>query len=285
MDIGIGLPATVPGIDRESLLEWARRSERRGFSTLGVLDRIVYPNYEPLTALAAAAAVTERIRLTTSILIAPYHLNTALLAKQAATVDRLSGGRLVLGVALGARDDDYEASGIPTTGRGKRLDAQIEEMRRIWDGEEKGYAGPIGPPADGGPRLILGGQVAESFERAAKYGEGWIMGGGTPEQFREGVASLEAAWERHGREGRPRTAGLAYYALGPEAKKDADWYLHDYYGWLGEYADQIAASAATSEEMVKGYAQAFEEAGCEELIFFPCATDPEQVDLLAEAAL
>src|SRR5688572_32758738 len=115
MDIGIGLPNAVRGVDRRGIVEWARRAEQAGFSSLGVIDRIVYPNYEPLIALAAAAAVTERVRLLTHILILPYRVNGALVAKQAATIDALSGGRLSLGVAIGARDDDYEVSGVPTS--------------------------------------------------------------------------------------------------------------------------------------------------------------------------
>src|SRR5947209_5832233 len=100
MEIGIGLPATIPGVEREQLLEWARRADARGFSSLGVIDRLVYGNLESLVTLGAAAAVTERIRLTTAILLLPFR-NAAVVAKQAATVDRISDGRLVLGVAVG----------------------------------------------------------------------------------------------------------------------------------------------------------------------------------------
>src|SRR3954466_3461261 len=123
MNVGIGLPSTIPGVDRESLLAWARKAEERGFSTLGTLDRIVYGNYESLIALAAAAAVTERIKLATDILIAPLRANTALLAKQAATIDHLAGAdRVVLGLAPGGRPDDYEHSGVDFSKRGGGFD-------------------------------------------------------------------------------------------------------------------------------------------------------------------
>src|SRR3712207_5907856 len=126
MDITIGLPNTVAGVTRDALLEWSRRAEARGFPGVASLDRLVYPNYEALISLAAAAAVTERVRLTTQVLLAPWRVNAALLAKQVATVHHLSGGRLVLGIGLGARDDDYTASGITTQGRGDRLTAMLE---------------------------------------------------------------------------------------------------------------------------------------------------------------
>ena len=135
MKVGIGLPNAVRGVDRRGIVEWARRAEDAGFSTLGTIDRVVYPNYESLIALAAAAAVTERIGLATDILIAPLRRSTALLAKQAATVDHLSGGRLVMGLAVGGRDDDFEAVGADFGARGRVFDGQLEEMMKIWRGD------------------------------------------------------------------------------------------------------------------------------------------------------
>src|SRR5690348_8298703 len=152
MDIGIGLPNTVPGVEGRRLIDWASEAEEAGFSTLGTIGRLVYPNYEELIALSAAAAVTSRIRLTTSVLLAPLYANAALFAKQAASLDRLSGGRLVLGLGLGGREDDYTASALPTTGKGRRLDEQLTEMKRIWSGEHYGYAGAIGPEPVRRPR-------------------------------------------------------------------------------------------------------------------------------------
>jgi len=279
MEVGIGLPTTISGVTSKQVLEWARRAEATGFSSLGTIDRIVYGNYDPLIALAAVAGVTERIRLATTILIAPYRANGALVAKQAASLDHVSNGRLVLGVAVGGREDDYAASGADFHTRGKDLDAMLEEWERIWAGETG-----IGPqPPRGRPTLIVGGTADVAFERAARHGDGWIMGGGTPEMYKEGAQKLEAAWQAAGREGKPRGMALAYYALGDGAKEAADSYLHDYYGFLGEYADMIAGSAATDADTVRAYVQGFAEAGCDELVIFPCNPDPGQVDLLADA--
>lgn len=287
MDIGIGLPNAIPGTTGTALVDWARNAEGAGFSTLGTIGRLVYPNYEELVALSAAAAVTTRIRLTTSVLIAPLYTNTALLAKQAATLDRLSGGRLVLGVALGGRDDDYTASGLSTEGRGRRLEEQLTGMKRIWAGEQLGHAGGIGPePARrGGPELLLGGATEASFRRAARLGDGWIIGGTTPDNFAQAATSVDKAWQDAGRPGKPRKVALAYFALGPAARAQADTYLLDYYDWLGDIATQITAGAAVSADMAQAYAAAFTTAGCDELIFMPTASHPDQIGLLADAVL
>src|SRR5919199_1585802 len=147
MDVGIGLPNAVRGVDRAGIVDWAQRAEAAGFSSLGTIDRIVYENYEALVALAAAAAVTERIKLLTSVLLAPLRTNTALFAKQAASVDGLSEGRLVLGLAIGGREDDYELSGVDFSSRAQAFDRQLDDLRRFWDGDE------VGPDAPGGPTV------------------------------------------------------------------------------------------------------------------------------------
>jgi alkanesulfonate monooxygenase SsuD/methylene tetrahydromethanopterin reductase-like flavin-dependent oxidoreductase (luciferase family) len=271
-------------VERDQLLEWARRADARGFSSVGTIDRIVYDNYEPLIALAAAAAVTERIRLAATILIAPYRSNAALVAKQAASVDRLSNGRLVLGVAVGGREDDYEVSGVDFHTRGRRFEEMLEHWQDVWAGKSFGTAGAIGPrPPRGRPTLIVGGSVDAAFERAARYGDGWIMGGGAPQQFAQGAATAREAWQAAGRDGAPRLMSLGYFALGDRAEQAANEYLRDYYAFVGEYAGMIADSAAKDAATVSQYVQAFSDAGCDELILFPCDPDPAQVDLLAEA--
>lgn len=279
MDVSIGLPNAVPGTTGPELIEWARRADARGFSSLGTIDRVVYDNYEPLIALAAAAAVTERIGLCTSVLLAPLRQNPVDLAKKALSLNALSGGRFTLGLGLGGREDDYEVSEIETEGRGKRFDAMLERMREVWDGDE------VGPSAGQPPRVVIGGGVDASFARAARFGEGWIAGGSPPDQYAPMAEKAKAAWSEAGREGEPRLMGLAYFALGDDPEADARAYLGDYYAWLGEdIANYIVGSAAKDAETVRRYVDEFAEAGCGELIFCPSSSDPAQVDLLADAA-
>jgi alkanesulfonate monooxygenase SsuD/methylene tetrahydromethanopterin reductase-like flavin-dependent oxidoreductase (luciferase family) len=131
---------------------------------------------------------------------------------------------------------------------------------------------------------MVGGGAKAAYRRAAQYGAGWTMGGGTPDQFREGKAATEEAWREHGREGSPRTSVLAYFSLGANGPENAREYLHDYYAAMGEeIAEMIAQSVATDEDTVAGNAQAFDDLGADELVWFPCSHDLEQVELLAEA--
>jgi alkanesulfonate monooxygenase SsuD/methylene tetrahydromethanopterin reductase-like flavin-dependent oxidoreductase (luciferase family) len=280
MEIGIGLPNSVRGVDRAGIVEWARRAEDAGFASLGTIDRLVYPSYESLIALAAAAAVTERIRLVTDILLAPLHSNTALLAKQAATIDSLSGGRLELGLAPGAREDDYEVSGVDMRARGRLFDRQLEELTRHWSGDTG-----VGPaPARGErPALLIGGRAGAAFRRAARWADGWTMGGGSPDGLAEPLDQLRTAWREAGRDGEPRVLALFYFVLGPDADAAARASLGGYYAYLGEYADMIVEGAAKDAATLREYLAGFEQAGADEVICFPASADPVQVDLLAEA--
>src|SRR4051812_12880850 len=281
MDIGIGLANAVRGVDRAGIVDWARRADAAGFSTLGTVDRIAYGNYESLIALAAAAAVTERIRLATDILIAPLRANTALLAKQAATIDHLSGGRLVLGLAPGGREDDYALSGVDFGARGRIFDRQLDALARFWGGE--GGLGPA-PAQDGRPGLLVGGRADVAFRRAARFADGWTAGGGGPEAFGQGREKVRAAWRDEGRDGEPRTMALFYFSLGDDARETAQEKLGDYYAFLGDYAQNVVDSAAKDADTIRRYLAAYEEAGADEVILFPASADPAQVDLLAEVA-
>src|SRR6266581_2462848 len=163
MNIGVGLPTSTSGISGQLLVDWAKRADAGPFSSLGVVDRVAYQNYEPFTALAAAAAVTQRVRLATMVVIAPLR-NTAILAKQAASVHAISDGRVTLGLAVGARGEDYAVSGVDSRGRGRRFGEQLEAIRDIWEG------GTIGPtPATPGPQLLVGGSSGEALARMADH--------------------------------------------------------------------------------------------------------------------
>ena len=286
MDIGIGLPTTIPGTTREQLLEFARRADAAGFSSLGTIDRIVYPNYEPLVALAGVAAVTERARLLTSVLLAPLRSNVALFAKQAASIQVLSNGRLVLGLGIGGRPDDFEASHLPMERRGARLDEMLDELQRLWAGEERGFAGGVGPDVSADPpSLILGGGVDAAFRRAAKHGDGWILGAQPPEAFPEPRDKLRAAFADAGRSERPRAMAISYFSLDddPEARVRAS--VGDYYSFAGQYGNMIVELTPKGEDAVRERIAAFEAVECDELILFPASPDPDQVDKLAALAL
>src|SRR6266498_2429978 len=185
MQIGIGLPNPIPGTTGETIIQWARRAEGAGFSSLATIDRIVYPSYESLIALAAAAAVTERVGLMTNVLLGPTR-NPVLLAKEAASVDQLSGGRLTLGLGVGAREDDFEAAGLDFHTRGKRWDEDLELIHRTWRGEPMGAGKPVGPRPARGDRvpILIGGMSDRAVERTVRWAIGWTVGGAPPERAR-----------------------------------------------------------------------------------------------------
>jgi alkanesulfonate monooxygenase SsuD/methylene tetrahydromethanopterin reductase-like flavin-dependent oxidoreductase (luciferase family) len=285
MDIGIGIPNSVRGTTGPQLLEWARRAEAAGFSTLGTIGRVAYPSYEELTVLAAAGAVTERIGLMSNILVAPTR-SAAELAKQAATVHELTGGRLVLGVAAGGRSDDFSVTGRDFATRGRRFDEQLAELRRAFAGEALADGSePVVPDGTQPVPILIGGASDAAVRRTVEFGVGWTAGGVPPQMVAPFVERVRAAWRDGGREGSPRIVALNYFSLG-DTEDRSRGYLLDYYGFGGpEFAEMVAGGAHRSAEAVRDVVAAFAEAGVDELILDPTVGDPEQVDLLADAAL
>ncbi|GIF07088.1 LLM class flavin-dependent oxidoreductase [Actinoplanes siamensis] len=280
MDIGIGLPTTVSGADGRALVAFALRAEAAGFSTLACFDRLVYDNYDSLIALAAAAGATERIRLATTVLLAPYRPSVAELAKQLASLDRLSGGRLVLGVSAGGRADDFAAAGTTYGDRGRRLDRMIEEMREIWAG--RGPFPGIGPrPTGGDVPVWIGGHSPAALRRAARHGAGWISPGGSAAGFPQLVEHARAVFTAQGRTEAPYLVALANVALGEQRRAEAERHVLRYYQHLGPKARFLVDSLITDGPGLRAAVDGFAKAGCDELLLFPCTGDPQHVDDLA----
>ena len=278
MRVGLGLPTTVSGANRELILNWAREAERRPFSTLGVFDRLAYDSWDPLIALAAAASVTSRIGLATTVLNGPLY-NTAALTKGLASLDVLSGGRLVVGLAIGARETDYAVAGIDARARGQRLTEQLLALRTHW---EEGQLGPR-PAQAGGPRLLVGGLSDAVFARLARYAHGYLHGGGPPKAFARAAEKARAAWTDAGRPDKMHLWGTAYYALGQDEVEAGSRYMKDYYAFTGPFAEKVAAGLLTSPEALREFVQGYTEAGCDELLLFPTVANLSQVTRLAEA--
>ncbi|MCS7173341.1 MAG: LLM class flavin-dependent oxidoreductase [Armatimonadetes bacterium] len=278
MRIGIGLPSGVPGVRGGAVVRWAQRAEAAPFSSLAVIDRVAYDSYDPLLALTAAAAVTQRVKLVTAVLVSPLR-NTVLLAKELASLDQLSGGRLVVGFAVGAREEDYLVAGIDHRGRGSRLTEQLRALRRIW---EEGTVGP--PPAQpGGPPFLVGGFADEAFARAARYAQGYFHGGGPPRAFARAAEVARMAWVEAGRPGRPELWGQGYFVLGEEARERGIRYMRDYYAFTGPMVERIVGQLLTTPQAVVQFVEGYAAAGCDELVLMPAVADLDQVDRLAEA--
>jgi alkanesulfonate monooxygenase SsuD/methylene tetrahydromethanopterin reductase-like flavin-dependent oxidoreductase (luciferase family) len=273
VNVGVGLPTTTPGADGALVVEWAKRAEAGPFTSLAVLDRLAYESFEPFTALAAAAGVTSRVRLATMVAAGPLR-PTALLAKQAASLHALSGGRLTLGLAIGARVEDYEAAGVDHRDRGRRLAEQLAYVRGRVEEERVG-------PSREGIELLVGGASGPAFARMARYADGYAHGGGPPRAFAGAAARAEAAWRDLGRPGRPRLWGQGYFALGDV--EAGNTYLRDYYAFTGPFAERVVAANLTSARAVKDFVRGYAEAGCDELVLFPTVSDLSELDRLAEA--
>lgn len=294
MKIGVALPAQVADVTRADVLGFAERAEQHGLDSVWVLDRLVYDSLAPLPLLAAAAAVTRRIRIGTSILLATLW-SPLLLAKELATIDRLSGGRLIVGMAVGGRDPDFQAAGVLMRTRGRRLEETVALLKQAWTGEPVDHDGrafqihvpPLGPRPvqQPNPPVWLGGFAEDAIRRAVRLGDGYIAGGRGPEYLRSAMPLVRRMAAEAGRD--PASfpiASLVYFCLDsdPErALKTTADYIQTYYGRLifEPREGAVYGRADQAAARMKEYAVL----GVDTLILVPVVRDTEQVDRLAEA--
>ena len=289
MQLGIGLPNTMAHeTDRTLMLDWARLADEAGFAVLGTIDKPNYDSWDPLATLAGVAGVTERIRLATTILQLPNR-NEVLVAKQAAVVDQLSAGRLVLGLAQGGREDDFGAFGAGFKGRSARFERQVGRIREIWQAardadRDHGVLGPA-PVQQPAPPIWAGATTPTAVERAARVADGFIFGTAGSAAMKERTPAVREAFAAAGKPD-ATIAGLAYVGVGDDAGAALDEAAHHvlrYYGRLWTEPENLIHHGPTSklaEEIA-----AYEEAGVDVLILFPEIPSLDQVERLAEDVL
>jgi alkanesulfonate monooxygenase SsuD/methylene tetrahydromethanopterin reductase-like flavin-dependent oxidoreductase (luciferase family) len=276
-----------PDLGRDVLLEWMIEADQAGFSSLSAGERIAFGNHDLVVTMAAAAAVTSRIRLMSTVLSLPLH-NEVFIAKQAASLDVLSCGRFVLGVGVSERPDDFAALGAEYRDRGARFERQLQCVRRVWSqecGDRGARVGPV-PTTPGGPPILIGAFAPKALERVGRLADGFLGFSFTPDpsdQMRQ-YGQVLRSWEESGRSGRPRFAAGTYFALGPEAPERASEWIKNYYGYLPDETQRafIDAVSTTSEDGIRKAIHDFGEAGADEVYFSPMIPELDQVDRLAE---
>lgn len=277
MEVGIGFPNTFD-IDRTDCLKWARKAEEGPFTSLSFLDRLGYVGTEPLSTLATCAGVTDDIRLATTIVAAPLR-NAALLAKETASIDVLCDGRLVIGLAIGAREEDYEIAGVSWSDRGRRFTQQLARLRECWEDDSLGPD----PVQEGGPTVLIGGESNPTYKRVGRFADGYVHGGGPPKVFTREAERARAAWAEMDRAGDPELWGQGYFCLGDEeVVKRGREYLLDYYAFTGPFAEDIADGMLTTPQDIVKFLRGYDDAGCDEMVLLPAVAEPEQVDRLDE---
>jgi len=287
MKIGMTLPTMVPGFDRALLLEWCQRVEAGPWHSLAAGERIAFPNTEILVTLAAAAAVTGRVRIFPTVVVLPLH-SAVVVAKQLATLDVMSSGRLSVGVGVGGREEDYRAVGAPFERRLHRLEAQVEIMRATWRGAPPSEgATPVGPaPLQSSPEILAGSMQEPSIRRAARWADG-LCGfslGPDPDEVERCFDVARASWSAAGREAPPRLVTSCWFSLGAAARARMDAYVERYLGVFGPDIAKFLARQCrtTSADALREVARRTAAAGGDELVLVPTTSDPAEVERAAD---
>ena len=291
MKLGIGLPNTLAhDLDRKLMFDWARLADEAGFDVLGTIDKPNFDSWDPLVTLAGVAGVTERARLATSILLLPPR-NEVLVAKHAAVVDQLSGGRLVLGLAQGGREDDYELLGVPQDfkRRSAKFERQVNRIREVWrdareSDRDRGFAGPP-PVQDPGPPIWAGALSDKAIERAARVADGFIFGTTGADFMKETTPRVRKAFAAVGKND-IEVAGLAYVAIGDDpqaALAEGAHHVVRYYGQLWTEPENLIHHGPAQK--IAEEVQAYADSGIDTLIVFAEIPHLDQVEQLAEHVL
>jgi alkanesulfonate monooxygenase SsuD/methylene tetrahydromethanopterin reductase-like flavin-dependent oxidoreductase (luciferase family) len=293
VEIGLALPQMTAALDRDRIRAWCRAIDDGPFSSVSAGERITFDNLDGRTLLAAAAALTDRVRIFFNLVVAPWH-PPALLAKELASLDVLSGGRVDVALGVGGRRQDYDALGAPFPGRFGRLDRTAAELRRLWgggliddtgggegDGDAGGHrVGPT-PVQPGGPRLLCSGTGPRSLARAARWADGLSSFAleAAPAEVTSVYALADAAWADAGRAERPRRVTGTFAALGPGAESTLHAYARRYLDVFGtELAAVLAAAMPVhTDEALHTFLTDLAAAGCDEVILVAADNDPDQV--------
>ncbi len=287
MDVGVALPQMVDGLNRADVVEWCRRIDAGPFSSVSAGERITYRNLEGLTLLAAAAALTERVRVFLNVAVLPWHA-PALIAKQIATLDVLSGGRLDVALGIGGREQDYRALRSPFTDRHQRLDDAVIELRRLWRGDDVRDAGVVGPAPiqRPSPPLLASALGPKALARAARWADGisahalFSDADDSSRLFR----AAENAWVTAGRRDRPRFVTGSFVALGDGAEDALRAYAYHYLevmspDWARSVASELTVFTPTRlREVLDAHAGI----GCDEFIVIPATRDLAMLDDLVD---
>ena len=289
MQIGLNLPVMSPGVDRDAIEAWCRAIDRGPFSCLAVGERINFPNPELTVTLSMAAAWTERVRLLYNVLVMPLH-HEVLAAKQIATLDLPSKGRVTLAVGVGGREEDYAALDVPyDKTRLRRLETKVARMRRIWQGEKSVASAlrnvePL-PVQPGGPPVLVGAIFPDSIERAAAWSDG-ICGFSFSLSAAEVGGAFElarASWKKAGRETPPRLVTGTWVALGSNGREQMDAYLERYLNFLGDAAEFVIPTVkCVDAQSVKDAAARAKDLGADELVLAPTTWDVDELKRLED---
>jgi alkanesulfonate monooxygenase SsuD/methylene tetrahydromethanopterin reductase-like flavin-dependent oxidoreductase (luciferase family) len=289
MKIGICIPYMKAGLSREDYLAWFSAIDQGPFHSLSCGERVHGPTYDMRVLLSAAAIATQRVEITPTLYVLPMH-SAARVAKEIATLDVLSGGRVKnVAVGYGGREKDYEAVNASFVGRYGRMDRQVELMQKIWNGEEivegGGFIGPE-PIWKSAPRLLAGAMGPKSIERCAPWADGLYAwsGNGEANELGRTFSMADQAWERANREQAPYRLGGFWYTLAEDGQRKLYDYVYEYLSIAGpEIAKMMAESVhRNSADAVLQALDNAEAAGCEEVFMVPATAEPVEIEGLVE---